>query len=576
VAWFDLQVDGGTETVDITSTGGVVIAPAGDRIAHVSRARETGMVSLWVRRLGEPEGRAAVSGPVVMQPFFSPDGSWVGYFGDGMLTKVVVAGGSPIEIAPASNPRGASWGSDGSIVFSPNTNSPLLRVSAAGGNIEAVTELDAERRERSHRWPAFLPGRSDLLVFTSETVDQDFSESSIELLDLRSGERRVLVESASYGSVTTDGTLLFARDSNLYGARLASDFSSLETEPLPVAYGINFSTSNGHATVSVSDNGLLILADSMNVDGPLAGLGVSWITLSGAETALDWLPGVVSARPAISPDGTRVAFHTLLSQSRVQIYDLERGVASTPYPGEYYQESVVWSPAGNRIAFASTTADSKIPSLVVAALDSAEPPRKLTTAIVDPHSPSSWSVRDEILFVDRREETGLDLLIYDLTTDEVRDVVATAGEDHSGHFSPDGDWVAFVSDVGGSGEIYVTKREGGRRWQVSADQGRSPRWSPEGDAVYFLVDAAGFERSLLMRAAFSVENDVPELSLPEALTEFSLNQGTNTEMWDLHPDGTRLISIRSKIPGFDFTPKVRLALNWFTELNQLLDAAGPS
>jgi hypothetical protein len=136
----------------------------GRRIAWAG-ASEAGPL-LYVRDLSSIESHALSGTTDARQPFWSPDGRWIGFFARGKLQKIATIGGPVTSIADAPDPRGGTWSPAGVIVFQPiYRDSPLLRVSDQGGPTQAVTTVDRKLDDVSHRWPSFLPDGSHFLYF---------------------------------------------------------------------------------------------------------------------------------------------------------------------------------------------------------------------------------------------------------------------------------------------------------------------------------------------------------------------------------------------------------------------------
>src|SRR5262249_50454580 len=146
-------------------------------------------------------------------PFFSPDGKWIGFFAQGMLQKVSVSGGTPQIICDAPLDAGGTWGQDGIIYFAPTVNSGLWSVRAAGGKPQELTKLDRSKDDLSHRWPQVLPGGSTILytVFSGRGWD----EKRVESFRMKTGERRLLVQGASTGRYIPSGHLVYSRAGTL-------------------------------------------------------------------------------------------------------------------------------------------------------------------------------------------------------------------------------------------------------------------------------------------------------------------------------------------------------------------------
>jgi serine/threonine protein kinase len=127
------------------AAGPVVVSPDGTTLAWVA-LDEAGTSVLWVRRLDEPDARSLPGTEGAKRPFWSPDSRSLGFFASQMLSTVSIMGGSPLSVATVADPRGGSWGSDGTILFAPNFVGPIMAVPEAGGEPRAVTEIDASRR----------------------------------------------------------------------------------------------------------------------------------------------------------------------------------------------------------------------------------------------------------------------------------------------------------------------------------------------------------------------------------------------------------------------------------------------
>ena len=127
-------------------------------------------------------------------PFFSPDGKWVGFFAGGRLKKVALSGGQPVTVCEAPNARGEAWAVDDFIYFTPTSGSGVWRVAATGGTPSEVTTR--QKGELSHRWPQVLPdGKTILFTVWNDT---GFEAASVVAHSLATGERRTLVTGGSY------------------------------------------------------------------------------------------------------------------------------------------------------------------------------------------------------------------------------------------------------------------------------------------------------------------------------------------------------------------------------------------
>ena len=193
----------------VGNTAALAISPDGERTAFVASRDNTRQ--LYLRSLDEMEARLIEGTEGARMPFFSPDGRWLGFFMDGELRKVPVTGGAVIQItAIRGSFRGASWGDDDRIVFTPSNNVGLARVSAGGDDFEWLTTPVRERGEKSHRFPEVLPG-ADAVLFTLGASDiERFDDAAIAVLSLETGEYRVLVEGGTNPRYSATGHLVYS------------------------------------------------------------------------------------------------------------------------------------------------------------------------------------------------------------------------------------------------------------------------------------------------------------------------------------------------------------------------------
>ena len=122
------------------------------------RHRRRPDAALYVRSLDQLQATALSGTENARDPFFSPDGQWIGFFADGKLKKISMQGGAAVTLCDASNDRGGSWGDDGMIVFAKDNLSALSKISSAGGTPATAHNARCAGREVTHRWPQVLPG----------------------------------------------------------------------------------------------------------------------------------------------------------------------------------------------------------------------------------------------------------------------------------------------------------------------------------------------------------------------------------------------------------------------------------
>src|SRR4029077_8262005 len=243
----------GQQLVGLENGGAVALSPDGTRLAYA--ARQGGTQQLYLRLMDSLESTSIPSTEGAVNPFFSPDGQWVGFFASGALKKVSVNGGAALTLGVASNPGGASWGSQGMIIFAASQFGSLQQVPDAGGTAQPLTRL--EKDDAAHRWPEFLPGGKAVLF----AAGRNALSSTIGQVDVQSvgtGERRNIIQGGMNPRYAPSGHLIYAQGGSLMAVPF--DLPRLATTgvAVPVVEGVLQSSVSGAAQYSVSASGSLV------------------------------------------------------------------------------------------------------------------------------------------------------------------------------------------------------------------------------------------------------------------------------------------------------------------------------
>ena len=307
----------------------VAISPDGTRIVYVARSDIGGALQLYVRAQDQLDTQRLEGLEDPRAPFMSPDGNWVGVFDEpNVLKKVTVAGGPAVTICKINGgPRGASWGPDDTIVFA--TNDPatgLFRVSAGGGEAELLTKPDAQKGEQGHYWPEVLPGGKAVLFTILSTVGT-VQNAQIAVLNLQTGEQKVLVPGGSYPRYVPTGHIIYGVEGTLRAVAFDLGRLEVQSDPVPVLQGVVTKLS-GAASFSVADNGSLVYL-AQGSQGSV-GRTLVWVDRQGREEPIK-APARAYMRPRPSPDGTRVALDVGDQEQDIWIWDLARSDAHAVY-----------------------------------------------------------------------------------------------------------------------------------------------------------------------------------------------------------------------------------------------------
>jgi Tol biopolymer transport system component len=471
---------------DMSSLRFAVISPDGSRIALVARDA-SGRNLLWVRPLASLDFQPLLGTDNPTFPFWSPDGTGIGFFADGKLKKIAASGGPPQTLCDAPLARGGSWSRDGTIVFAPVPDGPLYRVPAAGGQAAPLTRLDPSRRETTHRYPSFLPdGRRFLFLVASFTTTAEQEKMGVYLGSLDHGEEKFLLRANSNMAFAPPGAILFLRERNLYAERFDPDRSEVSGDPIPVAEQIQYFAQTFMGLFSASQTGTVLY---QNQGGTMLGRLV-WFDRAGKNLGPLGAPAD-QANPRLSPDGRRVAVSITDSRSGnvdVWSYDTSGGIPTRLTTDPAIDGTPVWSPDGSRIAYASMRR-GLAEVFEMSSRGGAEKPLTPSPPTQGVNYPTDWTPDGrQILYRSGSANANLELWLSSVDGSNAAPFIKASYGVSNGRFSPDGRFVAYASNESGRWEIYVVPFPGpGGDWKVSTDGGSEPVWSRDGRELFFLT-----------------------------------------------------------------------------------------
>ena len=553
---------------------GLAFSPDGRALAYAA-AHDGERV--YVRSLDQLEAVPVRGSDGGQNLFWSPGSQWIGFQADGALQKVAAAGGSPVRLCDVAGLNsGASWGADDTIVFGDynGERAPhLWRVSALGGIPEPVTILDAERGEMAHFWPQVLPGDAGVVF----TVFHGFwSEARIAVQSWSDDAHRVILDGTSARYVPT-GHLVFARQSAASDYRaprgetlwaVPFDLGTLEVtgSPTPILENVLI-TGGDVAQFSVAGDGSLVYADAgflVTEEGLSAATELVWVDRQGNAEELP-LERARYKTPRVAPDGNRFAFVTSAEGEHIWIYDQRRG-SRDRLTVEGSNRWPVWTHDGTRVAFASTRPGQGNLQLFEKSVDGSGAAVPLLGDSVPEGTltaPISWSPQTSTLGFYMAEEATLDGDVWILPDGGTPVAVVTGPfDDASPGISPDGRWVAYVSDESGQPEVYVRPYPGpGPRVTISAGGGTEPVWSRDGGELFYRNGSA------MTTVRIDVDGDRLTPAAPERLFDgpYALDPVTGRNPnYDVAPDG-RFLMVRT-VPGATDVDSVTVVLDWAREL----------
>ena len=530
-----------------TIVGAFALSPDG-RLVFVGRNGQT--TRLWVRALDSVTASPLKNTDGADFPFWSPDGRSIGFFADGKLKRIEVAGGPAQPLADAPNGRGGTWNRDGVIVFSPNSLT-LSRVSATGGPAEEITTLDTSRGEASHRWPVFLPDGQRFLYLAQGSVEE---RRGLFVASLDKTLRKFLIRTEDSGLYAAPGYLLFLRDSTLMAQRFRIEDLSFEGNPIELAAPVGV---NGleRAQFDVSSSTLVYRRGTF-----LGRSELVWFNRRGQR--IGQIASTDDFRAVrISPDGRAVAF--AVEDKRVGTPDVWiHDVATNSEKRFTFDPSTdrdpVWSPDGSRLAVRSQRHERF--NIYVRAVNGVGG-EQLVYDSKENANIHDWS-RDGsfMLFtrVDPKDQNDRDIWVLRLDdTREQHPLFEAPLIQEYPRFSRSGRLLSYQTNDSGRNKVFVVPYPiSGDKWEISPDGGFQPIWRADGSELFYIAPDNTIMGVEVRAKETSVEFGTPRRLFQAPLVVLPARQPS--WIWDVAPDGQKF----ALILGIDDDAPVTLVTNW--------------
>jgi Tol biopolymer transport system component len=553
-----LPPDGAEFVSTWIDAGPVEISPDGTRLVFTARKGE-GPNLLWVRALSESAARPLAGTEGAQRPFWSPDGRHIGFFSDRSFKKIDVDGGPVFTLAPGTESRGGTWNRDGVILFTPAARGPVLRVSADGGKVTGATVYG--REDATHRYPHFLPDGRHFLYLVRHSGHSGAGagrdpEIRVGALDSKESKRVLNVAS---NVVYAAGHLLYVREGALVTQAFDVDRLTVRGEPVTLVPDVLMDERFSRGVFSASQNGVLVYQTGKGQT--LSGL--RWLDRNGAVLGTVGEPAQFfnAGDSEISPDGTRATASIVdlrMGVADIWMVDLSTGTRSrfTTGPGDKFWST--WARDGGRIAYNISNPGGSGYDIISRPTSGSGEEEKLASDPVEFEVPLSFSPDGGFLLYSKRDGERDDLWLLPMTGDrKPRRFIATPALEPMAQFSPNGRYVAYMSDEAGRYDIYVAgfPRPTGR-WQISQSGGSEPRWSRDGKELFFFAPD-----NRLMAA--QVKTDGPSFEIGAIQPLFQTRSLGLGYRYDVAKDGSRFL-VTTGLPQ-DLSP-ITLVTNWAAEL----------
>jgi eukaryotic-like serine/threonine-protein kinase len=512
--------------------------------------------NLWVKPIDRLDWVSVPGTGEATTVFASPDGEWIGYLTRIGIGKVRATGGAAVEVHSVQTsgfgPIAGSWGDDGRIYFVDERG--IHAVHHDGGTVETIV---TDTVTSVH----VLPG-SRALLYSRGRVQSVAQSTPQVMLHTFGGDSVVLVEGLSPHFVSPD-TLVWKQDNRLRAARLDVAARRLVSAPID-ALDEEVAQLAAFAQFDVSDDGTLIYVQASN-----AGQPVSKLALRTRQGDLRILNDAVHqySDPRLSPDGRRLALHLSDREDDIWTFDLDRGALTrlTFHPSE--DETPVWSPDGQWIAFTggSRTANSR--SVFRRRGDASGNEEELMTGAEHIHvtdwSPDGRTLLLEVMHAQRRS----DVVLLDVAGRTTQSLIASTFNEASARLSPDGRWIAYQSDESGRFEIYVQSYPAlDRKVQLSTQGGVQPVWARDGSTVYFRTETT------LAASRLRIVNGTPQADAPVQVFEdrFVQPQGATHTTYDVTADASVIVLQPPDLATPAWVAEIVGIFNWIDDVRAKL------
>jgi serine/threonine-protein kinase len=429
-------------------------------------------------------------------------------------------------------------------------------MSDAGGTPQPLTRL--EKGEFSHRWPEFLPdGRA--VLFASTESSFNWANANVIVETVGTGERRNLIQSATNPRYAASGHLGYVQGGSLIAVPFDHQQLAVMGAAVPVIEGVLQSRASGAAQYSFSGTGSLAYVPGRIQEDDRK---LVWVTRNGTELPLA-APAHAYIFPRRSPDGRRVAVGIAEQEAQIWLHDLSRETLTRfTFEGNRNLNSL-WTPDGKRIAFLSNKEGPGKSAIYWQWADGSGGLERLTSSEYT-QVPMSWSPDGQLLaFMENNPTTGYDIWVLRLGDHKAQPFLRTPFNESVPRFSPDGRWLAYISNESGRYEIYVQPYPGpGGKWQISTEGGTEPTWNPNGRELFYRSGNKMMAVDIATQPGFTAGK-------PRALFEgrYAPTPAT-TPNYDVSLDGQRFLMLKPNEQEASAPTQINVVLNWFEELKR--------
>ena len=428
--------------------GSISVSPDGNSLVYVATSTE-GKNMLWLRPMNALDARPLPGTEDAGFPFWSPDGSRIGFFTPIKLKKIDLPTNTVQTIGDAPDARGGTWNQNGIILFAPLNGAGIFKVSETGGAVTEVTSLNEKLKEGSHRYPHFLKDGEHFLFFV---VGESASRTGLCLGSLKSRETKFLVRSDSGGVYGPSGYLIYMSSSHLVAQKFNDKEGTISGDPFVISESIwRESWIPGYTAFSIAKTSNVLAYRS-------GGAHLSQLLpydRTGKVLAGNFGSAATFGEPALSPDEKTISISRNDKDSYVAniwLIDVVRGtMVRESFGSAFAYVNAVWSPDGKRIAFC-TYPD---PGIFTQEIGSGKPQLLLKPSAFSPIG--GFSPDGQVLVYDTLDlrTNKTDIWKFSMVDRQSSPLIQTQSNESNAQISPNGKWISYISDESGRWEIYI-------------------------------------------------------------------------------------------------------------------------
>jgi eukaryotic-like serine/threonine-protein kinase len=531
----------------------VAVSPNGHTIALVGYRESERKNVIWIYEPGSPDAIMLANTEGATFPFWSAEGRSLAFFADAKLKKIEISGGPVQTLCDAPNGRGGAWNKDDVIVFTPSgqLGVGVYRIPASGGTPTQITFPDRTKGEDSHRWPQFLPDGTHFLYLAMNLSGRK-DLSGIYVGALGSQEKRLVATARANAAYTAPGYLLFYRDQTLFAQHFDAKKLEVSGEPAPILNDLEYSPRIAR-TVFAASGGLLVAQKS----GQTALSQLLWLDRKGEQLGAAAKPGLYGDL-ALAPDGASIAVDVTDSASQnTDVWAMGAKGAKRLTFDPAIDTMGLWSPDATRLIFSSNRGLKF--DLFWKSADGAQEEKPFLEDASDKYA-TSWSHDGKFVLYAR----GTDLYYMTLPEQQSHLFLKAPSSLKTGHFSPDGKWVAYTSNESGKWEIYVSSfPDAHGKWQVSSGGGEQPNWRADGRELFYL---SSDDKLMAVPVTTGANFDA---GTPVVLFQANPREQVATSeqlTYDVSKDGQRFL-VNTQLKQGETTP-MSVVQNWAAKLNK--------